>query len=175
MKEIAVKVSDFCNQLETRLAAIPTPENRMEAAMTFVAQAFRVNPDEVAVLSLDPERELLGFLWPVKLQHSGVLPLSSANALAARTVRENKAFLDNRFASAHHAFIFEKVRLDTANTTGPLPIQKIISAPLPGNGYIKGVIQVSRKGEDPVRAGEDFTKNDIAILVEISRVIARQL
>jgi GAF domain-containing protein len=175
MKEIAVKVRDFCIQLETRLAAIPSPEKRMEAAMSFVAQAFRVKPDEVAVLSLDPERELLCFLWPVKLQNSGVLPLSSNNSLAARTIRENKPYLDNRFASAHHAFIFEKVRLDVTDKKSPLPIQKIISVPIPGNGYTKGVIQVSRKGEDPVRAGEDFTKNDVAILVEISRVIAGQL
>lgn len=168
-----MKIADFCSQISRELAALPTAEKRLEAAVPFICRAFRVQAEEVAIFSLDPERELLCFLWPEKLQKSGLIPLSSSTSLAARTVRENKAFLDNHFAAAHHTFIFEAVPLgrDSKGT----PIQKIISSPLPGNGYTKGVIQVSRKGDDPTSAGDDFSKNDLKILVEIAQVIASHL
>jgi GAF domain-containing protein len=169
-----MKIADFCSQLSDQLVALPSAEKRMEAAVPFICRAFRVKTDEVAIFSLDPERELLCFLWPEKLQHSGLIPLSSSSSLAARTVRENKAYLDNHFATAHHTFIFEAVPL-RPDSKKSSPIQKILSAPLPGNGYVKGVIQISRKGEDPNSAGEDFTKNDLQILIEISRTIASHL
>jgi len=168
-----MKIAEFCRQISDQLAALPTAEKRLAAAVPLVCRAFRVKAEEVAIFSLDPERELLCFLWPEKLQQSGLIPLSSSTSLAARTVRENKAYLDNHFAASHHTFIFEKVPL--GQDSKGAPIQKILSAPLPGNGHIKGVIQVSRKGEDPNSAGDDFTKNDLQILVEISRTISTHL
>jgi hypothetical protein len=170
-----MKIEEFCTHLESRLAAVAVAEERLALAAEAVRQAFRVRADEVAIFSLDPQLEVLAFLWPPKLQSSGVIPLSARDSLAARTVRENKAFLDNRFASARHAFIFEHVRLDAGADGKPSPIQKIISAPLPGSGWVKGALQVSRKGADPAAAGDDFGRADLSALAEIARVIARHL
>lgn len=169
-----MKIADFCRQLDTHLADLPA-DQRMAAADAAIRKAFRLEAGEVAILSLDPEKEILAFLWPEKLQRSGLVPLSSSTSLAARTARENKAFLNNRFATAPHTSIFEQVSLDKAARERTSPIQKIISAPLPGKGFIKGVIQVSRKGHDPAGAGADFGKTELAALVEIAKVLARHL
>lgn len=169
-----MKISEFCRHLDARLAALPS-EERLAAVDAALRKAFRLREGEVAILSLDPEREVLAFLWPKKLQRSGLVPLSSPTSLAARTARENQTFVHNRFASAPHASIFERVDLDKAASGASAPIQKILSAPLPGEGYVKGVVQLSRKGTDAAAAGADFSQVERAALVEIAQVLARHL
>ena len=170
-----MKIEDYCSKLDQQLAAQEDEHRRMAVAVDAVRRVFQVSAEEVAVFSLDPELQLICFLWPEKLQQSGLIPLSSVSSLAARTIRENKAFLNNRFASTQHASIFEQVRLDKEKKDRPTPIQKILSAPLPGDGHVKGAVQISRKGSDPVHVGADFTKNDLAILVELAKIISRHL
>lgn len=170
-----MSIDEVCARLEARLSALATVQERLQLAVEALRQGFRVKPDEVAIFSLDPQLELLSFLWPEKLQNSGLIPLSSRDSLAARTVRENRAFVDNRFASTHHTSFFELFRQSPEAAEKPLPIQKILSAPLPGNGWVKGAVQVSRKGLDPEAAGADFSKGDLQALVAMGRVIARHL
>jgi len=170
-----MNVEQFCAHLETRLAPLPPGRERLDLVAEALRQAFRVRADEVAIFSLDPQLELLCFLWPEKLQASGLIPLATRDSLAARTVRENRAFVDNRFATTHHTSFFELFRQGPGSAGKPQPIQKILSAPLPGNGWVKGAIQISRKGPDPEAAGADFSKSELQALVEIATVVARNI
>ncbi len=170
-----MNIDEFCQKLEAQLAARPAGEERFKTVAQALSQAFRVKADEVAIFSLDAEAQVLRFLWPAKLKSSGLVPLSSADSLVARTARENKAFLNNRFASAAHTSIFEHFRLGSEEGGKPLPIQKIISAPLAADGGIRGVVQVCRKGTDAAVAGGDFGKPELSALVKIARVVVQHI
>jgi len=164
-------IAKYCEKVDQHLSAIADTDRRLEVTADILSQAFRVGTDEVAIFVLDPEKDILHFMWPRKLKTIGFLPLSSIDSLAARTVRDNKSFINNRFASVHHASIFERVRLDSDK---PLPIQKIISVPIPGAERLHGAIQISRKGENPDEI-IDFTPYDLDNLTRIAVTLARHL
>lgn len=171
-----MKISEFCEKLDLLLASRPQGVERYEVATQALQQAFHLRADEVAILLVDREKEILRFFWPAKLQKSGTIPISSRDSLAARTFRENKAVANNRFASIYHASIFEQVKLDPGATERPQPIQKILSAPLPGaDGIPFGVIQISRKGPDSNAVGADFSRDDLAALVELTKILGKHL
>ncbi len=166
-------INEYCKKIDSHLAGITDTDQRLEVTAKILSQAFRVGTDEVAIFVLDGEKDLLHFMWPRKLKTIGFLPLSSLDSLAARTVRENKPFINNRFASVHHASIFERVRLEGAEEK-PQPIQKIISVPIPGKERLHGAIQISRKGEI-ADTTVDFTKYDLDNLAKIAITLARHL
>ena len=164
-------ITEYCKKVDAHLAGIEDTDKRLEVTAGILSQAFRVGTDEVAIFVLDPDKDILHFMWPRKLKTIGFLPLSSLDSLAAKTVRDNKSFINNRFASVHHASIFERVRLDSDK---PLPIQKIISVPIPGADRLHGAIQVSRKGEEADET-VDFTQLDLDNLTQIAVTLARHL
>jgi len=164
---------DYCNQLDKHLASLAAGPERTASAARALAKVFRVDDDEVAIFRLK-DNTVLNFLWPEKLQKVGFIPLNSHDSLAARTVRENKAFLNNEFASARHAGVFEVVHLDKAKGK-PLPIQKILSAPLAKDDTAVGAIQISRKGEKNAADIADFTPQDLEQLKLLSEVVAKYL
>lgn len=166
-----MKIEEFCFKLNEMLSPISAPETRLATAARFVCTAFSMKPDEVALFRLD-DSGFLSFIWPTRLQNAGSVPLTATSPLVARTARENAGFLNNSFANTPHASFFEHFHKNEASS---LPIQKIMSAPLTAEGKVKGVIQVSRKGEDPVRAGNDFSKSELAALERIAAVIAAHL
>lgn len=167
-----MKLDDFCGKLDELLAAQPSAELRLETSAKYVGLAFSSNHDEVAFFQLDDETESLSFIWPPKLKNAGTVPLSAANPLVAMTARENKGFINNSFANTPHSSFFELFRLDD---TKPRPIQKIMSVAFGSDGKVRGVIQVSRKGDDPASAGNDFTGNDLLALQRIAAVIANHI
>ncbi len=160
------------DELSRRIAAVPAGKERLGAMARALAQFFRVQPGDIGIFSFDTELQLIRFVWPLKLQASGFLPISSPDSLAAKTLRENKAYLNNRFASTIHPSIFEKIKLDKEAEGAPAPIQKIISVPLQTGGVKNGVIQICRKGPNANDAGADFSKEDLAALVEIAKAFA---
>lgn len=160
-------------KLDTQLAALATGEPRLKLAAQALTQLFKLRADEVAIFSLDPKLEMVGFLWPPKLKVTGNLPLSSNTALVARTIRDGKAFVNNSFGSLSHATIFETVKIDKDQPEAPQRIQKIMSIPLIRDGEKVGAIQLSRKGADGPSAGPDFGKNELALLADLAKVIAR--
>jgi hypothetical protein len=97
-------------------------------------------------------------LVPQALKNVGFIPLSSPSALAARTARENRADVDNRFHDTRHASVFEGVKAETLSADA---IQKIVSAPIVFGEKVIGVLQVSRKGTSPSAAGPDFSSDDV--------------
>jgi hypothetical protein len=136
-----------------------------------VGHAFSVRADEVAILMLVAGDGFLKFCVPEKLHNVGQIPLSSNSALAARTAREKKPQLINRFDITPHATVFEALR---PKRDGGDPIQKILSAPIVLKDKALGVIQVSRKAKTSAVAG-DFSQQDLSRLVGIAELLAPAL
>ncbi len=129
-----------------------------------IAKAFDAKPDEVAILTLVHGGKFLQFVVPEKLQKVGDIPMTSANSVAVRTVRERRPEVINNFATARHPTVFEAVPLGQQRGE---PIQKIMSAPVIADGKVVGAIQVSRKGKSIGAAGPDFTPKELNELVAI--------
>ena len=163
-------IEDYCTKLDSHLSGIDSIDDRIKSSAEIMSKAFKVSKDEVAIFLLDHDKDLIHFHWPLKLKKMGFVPLSSHDSLAAKTARENKPFLNNRFTSVHHASIFEKVRLD-GKESKPMPIQKIISVPIPGDERSKGVVQVSRKGASE-EATKNFEQSDLNNLAEIAKTLS---
>ena len=137
-----------------------------------LSKMFSVDPDEVAILTVNTKLKNLKFIIPEKLSEVGTIPLTSSSALASRTARENRADLMNNFSSTRHATVFEGVPL--GRKPGEL-IQKIMSAPIMDGTQVEGVVQISRKGQTPTAAGPDFTQRDLRTLVLLSPSLHRFL
>jgi transcriptional regulator with GAF, ATPase, and Fis domain len=135
-----------------------------------IARTFHVRRDEVAILVLVEESKHLQFLIPEKLKGVGTIPLTSTTALAARTARDKRPELINKFNRVTHASVFEGVPLGRGHGE---QIHRIMSAPIAVEGKVVGVVQVSRKGRSAEEAGAEFSQNDLRGLVALSSVLGR--
>ena len=137
-----------------------------------IARNLGVKNDEVAILAVSTRWRHLHFLVPEALKNVGFIPLSSNSALAARTARDSRPEIENNFAVARHATVFESIKIaDGASGT----IQKMISAPILLDGKVIGVIQVSRKGANPHSAGPDFTADDLGKILALCKPLGNFL
>jgi hypothetical protein len=150
---------------------MPDTEGLSKVAQS-LAKVFGVDPDEVAILKIDPKSKNLKFVIPEKLAAIGSIPLSSATALAARTVRERRTEVVNNFSASRHASVFEGVPLGRRRDE---LIQKIMSAPITDGTHVRGVVQISRKGRTAVEAGPDFTQKDLRTLTSLCPALDRFL
>ena len=127
-----------------------------------LAKMFQVQQTEVAILRL--HSGLLNFIYPEELCSAGSIPISSSS-IAAHTAISKKSEIFNNFARVKHASVFETVKLEVSegiDTSEPLPIQKLMSAPvMDENSRVLGVIQISRKGSEATFAGADFSREDL--------------
>ena len=135
-----------------------------------IAKHLNVKPDEVAILAVSEKWRHLYFLVPQALRNVGQIPLTSTTALAARTVRDNRAEMLNNFNSVRHASVFEGVKADSLTASA---IQRIISAPISSGEKVIGVIQISRKGPSPAESGPEFTSTDVGKLTAICKPLGK--
>jgi len=162
-------------ELETLIDALvhvgvaPDTETLEKVAQT-LGKLFGVDPDEVAILRLDPKSKNLKFVIPQKLSAVGSIPLSSATSLAARTARERRAEVQNNFNTTPHASVFEGVPLGGRQGES---IHKIMSVPILEGTEVCAVVQISRKGRSSSEAGADFTQRDLSTLTSLSPVLGR--
>jgi hypothetical protein len=150
----------------------PLTAESLELVAGEIAKLFVVEPDEVAILELVPAGKSLKFVLPGKLQVVGTIPLSSTSALAARTVRERRSDIVNKFSLSRHASVFEGVPLGRRQNE---TIQKIMSAPIVSGDKVIGVVQISRKGDTPLDCGPDFVTKDMHLLQELHSLLVRFL
>ena len=171
-----MKITEFCQAIDKHLVAEGDEGKRLGLLCNALQQAFKVKDDEFAILRLDSASQDLIFVWPKKLAKSGHVPLSARDSLVARTAREGRPQLDNRFANTRHASIFEKITLSDSKVkeerTPALPIQKIMSVPVLQDGKVLGVMQLSRKGGDPDSAGPDFAPAELEAFAAIANAVA---
>lgn len=157
-------------RLERKLGQISSPEQLCAE----LARTLGVKQHEVALLKV--ENGALRFLYPTSLRTAGSIPLSGS-AVAARTASTRTTMLSNNFAKVKHVRIFEAVKLgnvEEGEAEPPTPIQKMMSVPIfEAEGGVLGVLQLSRKGDDPRTAGPDFTIEDLRLLEGAARSIAK--
>lgn len=138
-----------------------------------LAKMFQVQQTEVAILRLN--RGLLNFIYPDELRSAGSIPISSSS-IAAHTAMSKKPEIFNNFARVKHASVFETIKLGISegiDTSEPLPIQKLMSAPvIDENAKVLGVIQISRKGSEATFAGADFSREDLHELELAAGILA---
>ena len=81
----------------------------------------------------------------------------------------------NNFAQVRHLRVFEVARSGSPEDDQDFRvIQKLMSAPVVDeDDSVIGVIQISRKGCDPVSAGPDFTHADLDKLEAAARVVSQ--
>src|SRR5882724_12761620 len=137
-----------------------------------IAKTLSVGKDEVAIMGVSTRWRHLHFLVPEALKNVGFIPLSSNSALAARTARDSRPEIDNNFATARHATVFEVVKLTSEAAES---IQKILSAPILAEGKVIGVIQTSRKGASPGSSGPDFTADDLGKILALCKPLGKLL
>jgi len=162
-----MNIAEFCSELDLQLG-LCAPEERLPLAIKMLCKVYKVQSGDIAIFHLDQEQEQLTFLWPEKLRNSGTIPLNAKSSMVARTLREKRGYLDNRFAKSSHGVIFEAF-------SGGNPIQKIISVPMLAGDTPKGVIQVSRKAADHKDAGADFSQAELKALQKMAEIIGRHL
>jgi hypothetical protein len=138
-----------------------------------IAKNLGVKNDGVGILGLSIKWRHLYFLAPEALKNVGFIPLSSNTALAARTARESRPEIDNSFANARHATVFESVK----TVPGALgeAIQKIMSAPILAADKVVGDIHNNPKGTNAATAGPDFTPGDLGKLLALSKPLGKLL
>jgi len=137
-----------------------------------IAKNIGVRTDEVALLAVSNRWRHLHFLVPEALKKVGFIPLSSNSALAARTARDSRPEIENNFAAARHATVFEGVKIAGEPAEA---IQKMISAPILYEGKVVGVIQVSRKGSNQASAGRDFNSDDLGKILAFCKPLGKML
>jgi transcriptional regulator with GAF, ATPase, and Fis domain len=147
-------------------------ETSLSSVANLIAKSFGVKPEEVAILSISTKWKHLHFLVPESLKNVGFIPLSSNSALAARTVRDKRPEIVNKFADVRHASVFEGIK--SPDITGET-IQKIVSAPILSGGKVIGVMQISRKGSSAKNAGPDFSTEDMGKVVALCAPLGKFL
>lgn len=167
----------FVSELERMARAVESdPSSLANFSIAAVAErisaSLGVKPDEVAILGVSHRWRHLHFLVPEALKQVGRIPLSSPVAIAARTVRESRPEIDNKFYETRHAAVFESHKAESLNAAA---IQKMISAPILVGSKVVGVLQVSRKGDSASSAGPDFTPADLGKVLALCKPLGRLL
>jgi len=166
------------SELERLANALTAPDGQTAAEVPIasvaerIAKSMGVRNDEVAIMGLSTRWKHLYFMAPAALKNVGYIPLSSNSALAARTARENRAEIVNNFAAVRHASVFEGVKINNESAEA---IQKIISAPILGEGRVVGILQVSRKGASAMNAGPDFTADELEKVLALCKPLGKLL
>lgn len=167
-KNLLAELEILANSLQSGDAS--NQQLSISALAERIAKTLHVKSDEVAILAISQQRRQLYFLVPEALRNVGQIPLSSTSALAARTVRESRPEIVNKFATVRHASVFEGVKAESLNSAA---IQRIISAPILLDGKVIGVIQISRKAKTVSEAGPEFSVDDLGKVLAICKPLAR--
>ncbi|HXK11807.1 MAG TPA: GAF domain-containing protein [Vicinamibacteria bacterium] len=129
---------------------------------------FSCKTDEVAILILSADGRHLRFIAPRRFSDLGSIPVTKRDSIAVGVLTRRTGEVINNVPMVRHVSFFESIKLRDK----PVPIQKMVTAPLLVRGQAIGVAQVSRKGETPRDAGPDFTPADLRRAQELLDSIA---
>jgi hypothetical protein len=133
-----------------------------------VSHAFSCKQDEVAILLLSTDGRHLRFVAPRRFAELGSIPVTKRDSIAVGVLSRRTGEVINNVPMVKHVSFFESIKLRDK----PMPIQKMVSAPLVARGQAVGVAQISRKGETARDAGPDFTPADLRRAQEILDAVA---
>lgn len=127
----------------------------MDRLATVLARAFAVDPHDVAVLLLKDRGQLPRLAYP-PLRYQGRTNLFPVwiSSIDGEVLATRKGRIDNDVARVPYLDIYERI---CRRAKRPLTIQRMVTAPLLlPSGELLGVIQVSRRGQPPTVAADDF-------------------
>jgi len=136
-----------------------------------VSQEFACKQDEVAILLLSHDGRHLRFVAPRKFADLGSIPVTKRDSIAVNALARKAGEVINNVPMVKHVSFFESIKLRDK----PVPIQKMVTAPIMLSGKAIGVAQVSRKGETARDAGADFTPVDLRRTQDIFDGVAQYL
>jgi hypothetical protein len=136
-----------------------------------VSHEFACKQDEVAILLLSTDGRHLRFVAPRRFADLGSIPVTKRDSIAVGVLARRTGDIINNVPMVKHVSFFESIKLRDK----PVPIQKMVSAPLLVRGQVIGVAQISRKGETAREAGPDFTPADLRHAQEILDTVAPYL
>ncbi len=148
-------------------AVVERREAVLEALATTLARAFSLNPDEIAILLLSPDRVMLQFVYPPELAKGGsnTFPVS-LQSVAGHVASTGESLLLNDVQETHRLAFYERVPISGA---APAEIHKLLAVAVPGpDGAPQAVIEVSRRGSSSATAGPDFSGADQELLTRLA-------
>lgn len=164
------------NELIGTLAVVSAKEDRdlafknvIHEIELFYKENFFLNDYEVAIFLANEEKTVLSFACPDYLVNSGMIPVSSTEAFTSAIFRTGRGIIENNFQQQKHLQIFEIIRTPEDKI---MPIWKMIGALIAVGGDKLGVIEISRRADDPGDAGEDFTESDLMFLENTIKKLA---
>lgn len=170
------KLRDVIEEMKRILASSDLePQTRLtktlDAAADFLCLALAKDHEggQAAVLMLLPDDSRLTFVYPQHLAGGNSIPLSR-DSFAGRVVLDQRPMLENKVSEEPHKDVFERIPGPSGKAR---QIQKMIAAPLfDAAGKSIGVVEVSRTGDSPTAAGEDFRPIDMQNLEKCCRAFA---
>jgi hypothetical protein len=133
-----------------------------------VSHAFSCKQDEVAILLLSTDGRHLRFVAPRRFAELGSIPVTKRDSIAVGVLSRRAGEVINNVPMVKHVSFFESIKLRDR----PVPIQKMVTAPLIVRGQPVGVAEISRKGETARDAGPDFTPADLRRAQEMLDAVA---
>lgn len=127
----------------------------------FYCEVFQLKPIEVAIFLCNDEKTILSFAHPEHLVNSGMIPVSSSEAIVSQIFRTRRSYIDNNFSQQKHLSIFELIPVPGGQNE---PIWKMMGTLITLIDDNIGVIELSRRASSMGEAGRDFTTEDLEFL-----------
>ena len=139
-----------------------------QRVVKYASGEFGTRPDEIAILMITGDGKHLRFAAPRKFSELGTIPTTKRDSIAVSILAKKAGEAMNNVPTVKHVSFFESIKLRDKVA----PIQKMITVPIVHDGTAVGVAQISRKGENPVEAGADFTQADVKRAEQLFAAIA---
>jgi len=152
---------DF-SELGKRISGEPIESKQLQLLVNGMAEAFGLEVEDVTVLM--ETNGVLMFRHPKVLSRSTV-PIT-LKSVAGQTYKNNKVYVYNNLNEIQHVELFEQF---VQKEGGALPVQRMISCPIPGKNGPKGVLQVCRKGRTRDNAAP-FTRADTDTIISLAKI-----
>lgn len=134
----------------------------IEEIANFYKENFGLLDEEVAIFLTNDEKTILSFAYPKYLVDAGMIPVGSTEAAAASIYRRGIGVIENNFQQQKHLSIFEIIRTPDDKIK---PLWKMMGTLIAAEGEKIGVIEISRRAENQLEAGEDFTEDNLQFLM----------
>jgi len=157
---------DF-SELRKKIAVETIAAERLQLLANGMTESFDLAPEDVTVMA--ESNGVLIFRHPEALAKSTV-PITS-KSVAGQTFQNNKVYVFNNLSEIQHVEVFEQF---VQREGGVLPVQRMISCPIPGKNGPKGVLQVCRKGKSRDDA-DPFTRADTDTIISLAKIAGAYL
>lgn len=164
------------NELIGKLGMIVQEEDKdaafaklIQETADFYKETMHLLDEEIAIFLTNDEKTILSFAYPQYLIDAGMIPIGSTEATAASIYRRGIGVIENNFQQQKHLSIFEIIRTPDGKLK---PLWKMMGTLIAAEGEKIGVVEISRRGENQLESGADFTEEDLQFLMATITKIA---